>query len=109
MSSLLNILGALIGFVSVTLLFSMVVTALVQASQFVLQMRARNLQRGLTLFVQNVLEVKDPKEAKDKAAKVLRRVAVDEPDPKPEDNIGLLRRKNIIPAAPGTTWVEPHE
>ncbi|MEJ2426279.1 MAG: hypothetical protein P8101_17815 [Candidatus Thiodiazotropha sp.] len=46
-SLFMEILGALIGLVSVLLMLSMVVTALVQASQGVLRLRSRNLLFGL--------------------------------------------------------------
>jgi hypothetical protein len=47
-STLFDILGALIGLVTVLLLLSLIVTALVQATQAMLRLRGRNLLFGLT-------------------------------------------------------------
>lgn len=65
-----DILGTVIGFVSVILLLSVVVTAAVQATQAVLRLRGRNLERGLTAIFQNV-RGGDNRDAKDDASRLL--------------------------------------
>jgi len=53
-SSLLDVLGVFIAFATVMLLLSIVVTALVQATQALFRTRSRNLQRGLTAILDEV-------------------------------------------------------
>ena len=68
--SLFDIIGILIGFVSILLLLSLVVTSLVQAFQSGLRLRARNLKHGLQSIITTVLD-KPPAEAGDLALHVL--------------------------------------
>jgi hypothetical protein len=48
-----DVLAALVAFVSVVLLLSMIVTAMVQATQSVLRLRARNLLKGVGTLLRN--------------------------------------------------------
>lgn len=65
-----DILGAVIGFVAVLLLLSMVVTALVQATQALLRLRARNLLFGLAGVLAEQADM-PPEAAKEKARAIL--------------------------------------
>ena len=53
-STMLDAIGALIGFAGVMLLLSILVTAMVQATQDVLSLREKNLKRGLRLLLAHV-------------------------------------------------------
>ena len=55
--SIFDILGILVGFISIILLLSLVVTALVQATQATIRLRARNLRAGLSTLIENLFEV----------------------------------------------------
>lgn len=62
-----DILATIIAFISIILLLSMVVTAMVQASQAILRLRSRNLMKGLAALLVNartVDEETDPKALK---------------------------------------------
>lgn len=48
---LLDVIGILIAFVAVLLLLSLLVTALVQATQYVFRLRGRNLERGIAALL----------------------------------------------------------
>lgn len=48
-----DVLAALVAFVSVVLLLSMIVTALVQATQSIFRLRARNLLKGVSTLLRN--------------------------------------------------------
>ena len=65
-----DILGALVGLVTVLLLLSVVVTALVQATQALLRLRGRNLLFGLTGIIAEQTGLSGP-EAKEKAREIL--------------------------------------
>ncbi|MEJ2653033.1 MAG: hypothetical protein P8173_14905 [Gammaproteobacteria bacterium] len=65
-----DILGALIGLVTVLLLLSMVVTALVQATQALLRLRGRNLLYGLAGILQEQADLSS-ETAKEKAREIL--------------------------------------
>ncbi len=62
-----NSLGILIAFATLMLVFSLLVTSLVQATQSILRLRARNLWRGLT----KILEQENDQFPSDNAFKVL--------------------------------------
>ena len=51
---LMDVLGILIGFIAVMLLFSLLITALVQGAQAALNLRFKNLKTVLTQFFQNM-------------------------------------------------------
>ena len=51
---LMDILGILIGFIAIMLLFSLLVTALVQGAQATLNLRFKNLKTVITQFFQNM-------------------------------------------------------
>lgn len=68
--NLLDIIGVLIGFITVMLLLSLVITALVQTTQATIRLRARNLKKGIHVLINNVLGGKT-KENKKKAANLL--------------------------------------
>ena len=53
---LFDVLGVLIAFITVMLIFSIVITSLVQATQGLLRWRARNLQIGLAKILKSVQE-----------------------------------------------------
>lgn len=65
-----DILGALIGFVTVLLLLSLIVTALVQATQALLRLRGRNLLFGLAGVLAEQADL-SPEAAKEKAREIL--------------------------------------
>ena len=69
-SLFVDILGALIGLITVLLMLSMVVTALVQATQGVLRLRSRNLLFGLTSVITQHADT-DRENAKMKAREIL--------------------------------------
>lgn len=64
-AGLLDILGVLIGFATVMLLLSMVVTALVQMTQSLLRIRGRNLRLGLATLMESAEIAPPPKKDKD--------------------------------------------
>jgi hypothetical protein len=61
-STLFDILGVLIAFVTILLILSIIVTALVQATQATLRLRSRNLQKGIARILESVRtdEKEDP-------------------------------------------------
>lgn len=73
-SDLTNALGVLIAFATLMLLFSIIVTSLVQATQAVLRLRSRNLWRGLTRVI-GAVETKPKGEASDRAFEILKQSA----------------------------------
>ena len=101
-SMLLDILGVVIAFSAVMLLLSLVVTALVQASQATFRLRARNLQRGLAAVVERELGLKPGNESRRFAADLLN---------SPE--IAVLRRRDDPNSllnrirGPLVSWLEP--
>ncbi|MGD8912510.1 MAG: hypothetical protein PVI97_15840 [Candidatus Thiodiazotropha sp.] len=70
-SPFFDILGALIGFITVMLLLSMIITALVQATQSLLRLRGRNLLFGLATIIGESSDDMSWKSAKDKARMIL--------------------------------------
>jgi len=52
--SIFDILSIIIGFITIVLLLSLVVTALVQATQATIRLRARNLKKGINALLDNV-------------------------------------------------------
>lgn len=68
--NLLDTIGVLIGFISVMLLLSLLVTALVQATQSTIHLRARNLKKGIHALIDNILGG-ETKMNKEKAANIL--------------------------------------
>lgn len=69
-SLFVDVLGAMIGVVTVLVMLSMVVTALVQATQGVLRLRSRNLLFGLTSVIAKQADL-GREEAKEKAHEIL--------------------------------------
>jgi hypothetical protein len=67
--NLFDIIGVLIGFVTVMLLLSLVVTGLVQAIQAGIRLRARNLKKGLEALLETVIG--ESKANKNIAAEIL--------------------------------------
>ena len=65
-----DVLGTLTGFVAVLLLLSLIVTGLVQVTQALLRLRARNLLFGLTSVLVEQMEL-ERSDAKAKARKIL--------------------------------------
>jgi hypothetical protein len=68
--NLFDIIGILIGFISIILFLSLIVTSLVQATTSSIRLRARNLKKGLTSLINNVFD-KPIIESKNYALKVL--------------------------------------
>ncbi len=68
---LFDIIGIAIGFIIIILLLSLVVTALVQATQAVIRLRARNLKRSIEALLDYVPKKYTNKEKKELAAKIL--------------------------------------
>jgi hypothetical protein len=95
-----DVLGAAIGFVTVMLLLSLIVTALVQATQSVLRLRARNLLFGLTAILQQEGE-KSRQDAKDGARTILNQ-AVLRGNVDPTTNLG----KSL---GPQVSWLKPEQ
>lgn len=111
-----TMIGVVLAFITVLLLLSLVVTGLVQATQSVLRLRARNLQYGVESFLKNVVDAglcaPGPKlqipliyrrEATKHAAQVLN-------DATP---VSLLRSRNPNSPSrrvlgPKVSWVEPN-
>lgn len=58
-TTLFDILGVVIGFSSVMLLLSLVVTAMVQFTQHLFNLRSQNLRRGLTSLLEEVVTSSD--------------------------------------------------
>lgn len=67
--TILDILGILTGFIAVMLLLSLIVTALVQATQATIRLRARNLKKGINSLIENILG--ESKDNKQMAAEIL--------------------------------------
>lgn len=65
---LFDMLGALVGFTALILLLSLVVTALVQASQSVLRLRGRNLFAGLRSLLETALLAENSQRKQDNLA-----------------------------------------
>lgn len=98
-STLLDMIGALIGFAGVMLLLSILVTAMVQATQDVLRLREKNLKRGLRILLAHVAG-KDVS----KLAKGLEKKILEKSNPLQELNNPFLRGFG------GTnTWIEKDE
>ena len=100
---LFDIIGIIIGFISIILLLSMVVTSLVQAFQAVVHLRARNLKRGIQSIIENIWNV-NPQESNEFALKTLN-----------AKNICILDRKNDPTTkinrliGPKITYIDPKE
>ncbi len=62
-SDLMNVLGVLIAFITVMLVFSIAITSLVQATQGLFRFRARNLQKSLANILDSEKISDDPKKA----------------------------------------------
>lgn len=71
--NLMDVLGILIAFITVMLVFSIVITSLVQASQALLRFRARTLRDSLAKILQDVQQsdIKNPGEAATNSLKLL--------------------------------------
>jgi hypothetical protein len=82
---ILDIIGAFIGFISIILLLSVLVTSLVQAFQSSLRLRARNLKKGLQSIVDTHWQL-DSKTSGDLALKALREAGL-EIDPQLEQKV----------------------
>ena len=91
---IMDVLGILIAFVALILLLSLIVTSLVQATQAVLRLRARNLQRGLMILLANIREDTDKDLSVQNAAKVLIMADPTKPDHKKlkDDTISIWTR-----------------
>ncbi len=70
-NTLLDLLGTLIGFSTVMLLLSLVVTAIVQVIQSALQLRAKNLARGIAMALEDKGFAESESKALDLAKKLL--------------------------------------
>jgi len=110
-----DILATIIAFISVILLLSIVVTAMVQVSQALLRLRSRNLMKGLAALIVNtrhgrdanadVVTPKEKKQAKKDATKIMN-----------ASNVALMDRvdqpNSLIRywiAGPKVSWINPDE
>ena len=75
--TILGMISLLIGFITVMLLLSVLVTALVQATQATFRLRARNLKKGLLALFNDALGGNDPKDLKKKVNKYLNTRGID--------------------------------
>lgn len=74
--TILELISLLIGFITVMLLLSVLVTALVQATQATFRLRARNLKKGILAQFDNALGGK-PKDNKERVEKLLNSRGID--------------------------------
>lgn len=74
--TILELSSLLIGFITVMLLLSVLVTALVQATQATFRLRARNLKKGVLALFDNALGGK-PKDNKERVEKLLNSRGID--------------------------------
>lgn len=74
--TILELISLLIGFITVMLLLSVLVTALVQATQATFRLRARNLKKGILALFDSALGGK-PKDNKERVEKLLNSRSID--------------------------------
>ena len=72
-SDLMNVLGVLIAFITVMLVFSIAITSLVQATQGFMRFRARNLQNSLAKILKSVQQKGSTDDPKKNAISLLNR------------------------------------
>ncbi|MGH8186779.1 MAG: hypothetical protein ACREUC_09465 [Steroidobacteraceae bacterium] len=100
-----DVLAALVAFVSIVLLLSMIVTALVQTTQSILRLRARNLLKGVGTLLRNhdLTSASGRMDVRALASKVLNddAVALIDKVPKPD----TFTRHALL--GPKVSWAEP--
>lgn len=98
-STMLDTIGALIGFAGVMLLLSLLVTAMVQATQDVFRLRERNLKRGLRILLAHAAGKNVSKLKKGLETKILEK-----------SNPLQKLNKSFLSIVGGTnTWIEKDE